>query len=273
MSENWRLIITPPLSGAKNMSLDEVLLHSAASKLEPPTLRLYSWEVPTLSLGYAQSINDVNISKLEQLGWGLVRRPTGGRAILHTDELTYSITAAIDDPLMSGNLLESYQRISKALLGALQILGVNARADSEYSNQVTLGRKEPVCFEVPSNYEVTYLGKKLIGSAQARKNNGVLQHGSLPLFGDLTRITQVLNYEGEEKRKKSADSLLGHAGTVLSLTGKTISLEEAQKAFINAFSSTLDIQFSMCEPDQREWALVSELEKNKYNSPDWTQRL
>lgn len=273
MSENWRLIITPPLTGATNMALDEVLLHSAANKQEPPTLRLYSWQVPTLSLGYSQSSKEVNILLLEQFGWGLVRRPTGGRAILHTDELTYSITAPMDDPLVSGNLLESYQRISRALLRALQNLGVSARADSEYSNQVTSDRKEPVCFEVPSNYEVTVNCKKLIGSAQARKNNGVLQHGSLPLFGDLTRITQVLNYEGEEKRKKSADSLLGHAGTVLSLTGKTISLEEAQKAFINAFSSTLDIQFSMCEPDQREWALVSELEKNKYNSPDWTQRL
>lgn len=272
MSENWRLIITPPLTGATNMALDEVLLHSAANKQEPPTLRLYSWQVPTLSLGYSQSSKEVNILLLEQFGWGLVRRPTGGRAILHTDELTYSITAPMDDPLVSGNLLESYQRISRALLRALQNLGVSARADSEYSNQVTSDRKEPVCFEVPSNYEVTVNCKKLIGSAQARKNNGVLQHGSLPLFGDLSRITLVLNYFDNEMKEKSAHSLLEHAGTVLSLTGLHVTLEDAQNAFISAFSSELDIKFIACEPGVGEWAQASELAKTKYGSPEWTFR-
>jgi len=272
MSENWRLIITPPLPGARNMALDEALMHSAATKREPPTLRLYTWEVPTLSLGYSQSSKDVNLSSLEQFGWGLVRRPTGGRAILHTDELTYSITAPMDDSLVSGNLLESYQRISKALLKALQNLGINARADSEYSNQGNSDRKGPVCFEVPSNYEITVRGKKLIGSAQARKNNGVLQHGSLPLYGDLSRITFVLHYNDGKLREKSKESLLEHAGTILSLTGLHVTLEDAQNAFISAFSSALDISFTACEPGKEEWAIASELEKTKYGSPNWTFR-
>jgi len=273
MSKNWRLIISPPYHGAKNMALDESLLISAASKRVPPTLRLYSWVVPTLSLGYAQSIKDVDFTSLEQLGWGLVRRPTGGRAILHTDELTYSITAAIDDTLMSGSLLESYQRISKALLLALEILGIDAKADSVYSTKVSQGGKVPVCFEVPSNYEITFAGKKLIGSAQARKNNGVLQHGSLPLFGDLTRITSVLNYENEEKRNSSSKALLAHAGTIESLTGLEIPLDQAQNAFIDGFSKSLGISFMASEPDSSELEIAQELENTKYDSPVWTRRL
>lgn len=273
MPKNWRLILSPPLSGAKNMALDESLLLSTALKSKPSTLRLYSWDVPTLSLGYAQSCEDVDFNALEQLGWGLVRRPTGGRAILHTDELTYSVTTSVDEPLMAGSLLESYQRISTALLLALSILGINANADSVYPIQVTSAGKEPVCFEVPSNYEITVAGKKLIGSAQARKNNGVLQHGSLPLFGDLTRITRVLNYENEEKRKNSKAALLSHAGTIASLTGLQISIEQAQEAFIEGFSKSLDVSFTVSEPTKEEIDFANELENSKYSSPAWTLRL
>jgi lipoyl(octanoyl) transferase len=273
MPKNWRLILSPPQSGARNMALDECLLISAASKRMPPTLRLYSWEVPTLSLGYAQSFKDVDYTSLEQLGWGLVRRPTGGRAILHTDELTYSVTASIDDPIMSGSLLESYQRISTALLSALSVLGINANADSVYPTRVPPAGKDPVCFEVPSNYEITVAGKKLIGSAQARKNNGVLQHGSLPLFGDLTRITCVLNYENEENKNKSQTALLAHAGTITSLTGLQISIDQAQKAFIEGFSRSLEISFTISELSKYELEFAEELEKTKYSSPVWTHRL
>ena len=101
------------------MALDEACLLSSAERRSLPTLRLFSWEPPTLSLGYAQKSSEVNFQQLHEHGWGLVRRPTGGRAILHTDELTYSVTAPLDDPVMAGSLLESYQRISKALLAAL----------------------------------------------------------------------------------------------------------------------------------------------------------
>jgi lipoyl(octanoyl) transferase len=273
MSKNWRLILSPPLSGTQNMALDESLLISAAQKNKPPTLRLYSWEVPTLSLGYAQSIKDVNLNSLEKLGWELVRRPTGGRAILHTDELTYSVTASIDDPIMAGTLLESYQRISNALLLSLSILGINANADSIYPTHMTSFGEEPICFEVPSNYEITVAGKKLIGSAQARKNNGVLQHGSLPLDGDLARITRVLNYENEDKINKSQSALLAHAGTIASLTGLQISFDRAQKAFIEGFSKSLDISLTNSEPSKDELEIANELEKTKYDSPVWTRRL
>jgi lipoate-protein ligase A len=271
--DQWRLITSFPAVGSWNMALDEALLLSAARKVELPALRLYSWEPATLSLGYAQHSSDVDRESLERSGWGLVRRPTGGRAILHTDELTYSITAPADDPVMGGSLLESYHRVSQALLAALANLGITASADSVYAPELTANKFDPVCFEVPSNYEITVHGKKLIGSAQARKNNGVLQHGSLPLFGDLTRITSVLRYENDEKRDHAVTSLLGHAGTVTSLAGKSISLEQAQQAFINGFAQALKIEFIPSAPTQAELNHAGELQRTKYANDDWNLRL
>ena len=268
----YRFIETNGNNGAMNMALDEALLISASTHQELPALRLFSWDPPTLSLGYAQKSTDVNRIQLKENGWDLVRRPTGGRAILHTDELTYSIAAPIDDPVMAGSLLESYQRISRALLKALNILGIVARGDSTYSSTKSPGSVDPICFEVPSNYEITVNGKKLIGSAQARKNGGVLQHGSLPLNGDLTRITQVLNYSHEEKRKKAITGLLEHAGTIQSLTGKNISLEQAQQAFISAFSTELGLHIVKSEPSAKEIILTNDLVKNKYATEEWNFR-
>ena len=121
-------------------------------------------------------------------------------------------------------------------------------------------KKEPVCFEVPSNFEVTVSGKKLIGSAQARKNGGVLQHGSLPLNGDLTRIIRALNYPSEEKRLEATQRLLDHAGTIHSLTGKNVTLQEAQNAFITAFAKVLDLEFQQTNPSDSELSMAKELE-------------
>lgn len=273
MTVKWRLLQTEPTIGAYNMALDEACLLSTAERRSLPTLRLFSWEPPTLSLGYAQKSSEVDFQQLHDRGWGLVRRPTGGRAILHTDELTYSVTAPLDDPVMVGSLLESYQRISNALLLALNLLGVDARGDAVYKVAQDQSKKDPVCFEVPSNFEITVSGKKLIGSAQARKHNGVLQHGSLPLSGDLSRITQVLLYPSESKRQEGINRLMSHAGTVESLTGKVISFEMAAQAFTKAFSMELDLELVASKPSIEELLHTHELMDKKYQSDDWTLRL
>jgi lipoate-protein ligase A len=188
----WRLLITPPARGAWNMAVDEAILEGAGHGEVPPTLRLYAWKPPCLSLGHAQPFADVDTARLKSHGWEVVRRMTGGRAILHTDELTYSVTGPIDEPRLAGTVLESYNRLAGALLAAVQDLSlpVEMKEGKAESN----GEPNPVCFEVPSTYEITVEGKKLIGSAQARRKDGVLQHGSLPLTGDLTRICQALAF-------------------------------------------------------------------------------
>ena len=254
------------------MALDEVFLTQASQKMTLPTLRLYAWDVPTLSLGYAQKIADVNLPALKIQGWDLVRRPTGGKAILHTDELTYSISAPVDDPVVTGTLLESYQRISSALQEALEYLGVKTTADKEYANSPENSRLNPVCFEVPSSFEITHHGKKIIGSAQARKSGGVLQHGSLPLFGDLGRITKVLQYDGEGNRKAAEHQLAIHSTTLAAAAGRTIDWKTAAQAFIKAFSTKLDIVFEYSDPGEKELALAAELMQSKYAAQAWNHR-
>jgi len=263
-----------PTSGAWNMAIDETILESIGCGNSLPTLRLYAWEPACLSLGYAQPYSDVDANQLENNGWEIVRRATGGRAILHTDELTYSITGSQDEPQLSGGVLESYRRLSEALLAALHILGLPAKAIPQPQAPGSNNRsKEPVCFEVPSKYEITVKGKKLIGSAQARKREGVLQHGTLPLFGDLTRITQVLQFPDDKKRKEAADRLLLRATNMEISLGYIVSWEAASEAFIKAFCDTLHLQFEPAELSPIELARAEELVYEKYAHPNWTKRI
>ena len=256
------------------MAVDEAILQAIGRGSVLPTLRLYSWNPTCLSLGYAQPFKDVDTQQLKIHNWDIVRRLTGGRAILHTDELTYAVAGPQDDPRLAGGVLESYRRLSKALLAALLILGLPAEAFPQHQNPGSSNRsKEPICFEVPSNYEITVHGKKLIGSAQARRKNGVLQHGTLPLSGDLTRITQVLSFPREQKRKTATERLLLRATNIESIINRVVSWEEASVAFISAFSETLNIQFEPTELTPMELAHAEELVKEKYAHPSWTERI
>jgi len=202
-----------------------------------------------------------------------VRRPTGGRAILHIDELTYSVTAPLDDPLLAGSLLESYRKISLALLAALRKLGIEAAGDKTYSSGSTSAPMNPVCFETPSNYEITAAGRKLIGSAQARKYGGILQHGALPISGDITRITRVLNLLPYEGRIKAAENLIERSTNLETLLGYVPAWQEVADAMIAGFSETFDISFVEEQPSAAEIDLTKQLVREKYSSYAWNFRL
>lgn len=269
----WRLVIDSPGHGAWNMAVDEAILEAAGRKDVPPTLRLYGWEPPCLSLGYSQPVADSDQEALRQRGWELVRRPTGGRAILHTDELTYAVIAPPDEPRVAGSVLESYRRLSQALLAALRELGLPATADEEYTQAAAISRDGAVCFERPSNYEITVNGKKLIGSAQARRWEGVLQHGSLPLTGDLTRITQALVYPTLAARAQAAERLLQRATTVEMALGRLVTWDEAAVAFEQGFARVLDIRFTRSLLTSAETERAAELVRVKFDHPDWTGKV
>lgn len=269
-AECWRLLQSPPARGAWNMALDEALLESCARGDSPPVLRLYAWNPPCLSLGYAQPLHDVDQTRLAALGWDLVRRPTGGRAILHADELTYAVIGPAQHPLLAGSVLESYQRLAHALLAALRFLGLPAEMNEE--SLAPEQAANPVCFEVPSTYEITVGGKKLIGSAQARRSGGVLQHGALPLEGDLTRIVQVLIFHEEAARQRAAERLLQRATTVERALGRPVSWEVAAQAFVDAFRQTFSLCFRHSEPTVNEKARAEELVRIRYANPDWSRQ-
>ncbi len=269
----WRVVKTPPAPGAWNMAVDEAILTAIGRQEVPPTLRLYSWQPACLSLGYAQPFSDVDQARVSQHGWEVVRRVTGGRAILHTDELTYSVSAPYSEPRLAGSVIESYRRLSQALLTALNALALPAQALPNQLNETDKKKQDPVCFEVPSNYEITVAGKKLIGSAQARKKAGILQHGTLPLVGDLTRITQALIFENERERQQAADRLLNRATTVKTAINQNVSWEAAAEAFIQAFAETLNLTFEPAPLTPTEITLADQLVAEKYTHPSWNERI
>ena len=252
------------------MAVDEAILQAVGRGDSLPTLRLYAWQPACLSLGQAQSIKDVDPARLKARGWGVVRRLTGGRAILHTDELTYSVIAPPAEPRVQGSVLESYSRLARALLAAVRALGLPVEMEPNAAPSAQAGG--PVCFEVPSAYEIVSGGKKLIGSAQARKRDGVLQHGSLPLHGDLTRITQALVYPDEAAREAAARSLLEHATTLETAGGRVVPWENAAQAFVDAFETELDLSIERSELSLAEKTQAEELVLKKYDHPDWTER-
>ena len=270
MFDTWRLLLTAPARGAWNMAVDETILEHIGRQESLPTLRLYAWEPACLSLGYAQPYADVDEARIKDRGWEVVRRPTGGRAILHTDELTYSVTAPADEPRLVGSILESYNRLAGALLQAVQSLGLSVEMKAGGGDH---NSPNPVCFEVPSTYEITVQGKKLIGSAQARRKEGVLQHGSLPLKGNLARITDALIFVDETSRQEAGHRLLERATTVESVLGKPVPWREAAQAFIIAFENKLSLHLEEGVLSESEQTRAQELVHEKYDHPAWMKRI
>jgi lipoyl(octanoyl) transferase len=266
----WRLLRHGAAPGALNMAVDEAIARGIAEDLAPPTLRFYAWEPPCVSVGRHQSLAALNVRKCAEREYDIVRRPTGGRAILHTDELTYSVSARQDDPLMSGLVLDVYLRLAAGLVEGLRRLGVQAEPAPGTS------RPGPdvsaACFEVPSAYEIMAGGKKLLGSAQNRRAGFVLQHGSLPLSGDLTRLIECLVLPTPAEQEKLKYSLTEHATTLEKAAGRSIGFEEAGTAMAAGFADALEIELCPGELTDAERTWAAELERDKYGHPDWTER-
>lgn len=252
------------------MAVDEAIARAVAGGLVPPTLRFYAWEPPCVSLGRHQPLAAVDVTRCTQLGYDIVRRPTGGRAILHTDELTYSVIAAQSHPLMSGLVLDVYLRLAGGLVEGLRRLGVEAEPAPGTS------RPGPdvsaACFEVPSAYEIMADGKKLMGSAQNRRAGFVLQHGSLPLRGDLTRLIECLVLPSDAESRNLRSSLTEHATTLEKAAGRSIAFEEARDAIAAGFESALGIELLPDDLTQAEQSWALELARDKYGHSDWTER-
>lgn len=253
------------------MAIDEAISQAIAEGLVPPTLRFYAWAPPCVSLGRNQKIAEIDAARCAALNYDIVRRPTGGRAILHTDELTYSLIASPDHPLMAGLVLDSYLRISEGLVAGLRRLGIPAEP-APGSNRAGPD-VSAACFEVPSAYEIVAGGRKILGSAQARRAKSVLQHGSLPLFGDLTRVVNCLAFADENERTALRASLLGHAATAENLAGRPVSYDAAREALAVGLAEALTIELIPAELTAQERVWTSELVRDKYANDVWTTRM
>jgi lipoate-protein ligase A len=270
----WRLIVdAEPRSGAANMAIDQAIAEACAAGSALPTLRFYQWAPPAVSLGRHQHLTDIDCDRAAALGYDVVRRSTGGRAILHTDELTYSVAAPESEPRVAGGVIESYMRLSNALVLALHRLGVthaqkaggNVRAGPDVS---------AACFEVPSAYEIVVEGRKLMGSAQSRRAGYVLQHGSLPLVGDIARLVAVLSLEESARAALSAE-LSERACTLagalsISEDAPALHFHGLAETFAGAFADELAIEFKPSLLSAGEVRRSAELIRTQFAAESWT---
>lgn len=258
----WRLLLEPePRTGAWNMALDEAIMDAVGAGAAPPTLRLYQWAPPCLSLGRRQPLQGVDLARLRADGCEAVRRATGGWSILHTDELTYSVALTPDDPRADGPILDAYRKLSAGLLVGLTLLGVAAEmkpASASGTHNLTAA-----CFEVPSAYEITAQGRKLIGSAQARPNGRVLQHGSLPLIGDIARVTSYLTFADDVERDQLASHLRERAATLSEVAGRAMPFAEVAHAMRQGFAQALNVTLTPDAPTPAELRRAEELMAEK----------
>ncbi len=260
----FRLIYDRDHDGATNMARDEAISRAVSAGVQPPTLRFYAWTPPAISLGQSQRMSSVDVAACEAAGVVIVRRAPGGLAILHTDEFTYSISLPIHHPLAEGDVMTSYRRIAAAIVQALKNMGVvDANAERVAKEDKAKG---PVCFEAPSDYEVVGGGKKLVGSAQWRRVDGVLQHGSLPLHGDIARVCGYL------VGAPQTEGVRLHAHTLRDALGRDASWDETALAWQHAFADVLDIRFALGEISADEIRCADELMATKYANDAWTKR-
>ena len=270
----WRLVVDEtPRSGAANMALDQALALACAAGESPPTLRFYRWQPPAVSLGRHQPLAEIDLAAAAAHGYEVVRRSTGGRAILHIDELTYAVAAPADEPRVRGGVMDAYLRLSNALLAGLQRLGLQA---DKAAGSVRAGPGvSAACFEAPSAYEITAAGRKLIGSAQSRRARYVLQHGSLPLTGDITRLVDVLALPPTE-RERLRTQLAQRAGNLAQALGvaedaAVVGFEAVATALAQGFAETLNLTLRPGPVSATELRTAARLIREQYANDEWTQ--
>lgn len=264
----WRLIRSGPGAPAWNMALDEALWRSFA-KLGRPTLRLYSWARPTVSLGYAQRASACDLEACARLGLDLVRRPTGGRAVLHDNELTYSLIHSVGG---LGGVWESHRLIAEALALGLRRLGLPVevaavRPRLGFSARPALSG---ACFEAPSPHELTIAGKKVAGMAQVRDRLALLEQGSLPLELDPVQLAAVVSPPDGRPRAAFIALLRERAAGLREF--KPVELEELEAALCAGFSTRFGVELEEAPPAPEELALAEELMERKYERPEWNLR-
>lgn len=255
------------------MALDEALLEWHSRGDIGPVLRFYEWNPATLSIGYFQSVEkEIDMEAVKRHELGFVRRPTGGRGVLHEHELTYSVIVSEDYPNMPETVTEAYRVISGGLIEGFRNLGLQAEFSIPQSREQTDGLKKPksgVCFDAPSWYELVVEGKKVAGSAQTRQKGVILQHGAILLSLDEEKLVSLFKFKSEALRERVRRSLPNQAVAIDRLTDRTITIDECVEAFSNGFENALNIELVPYELSDEQLKFVHEIETRKYGNDEW----
>ena len=276
----WRLIKDSYHNGFINMAIDEAIMIAHREGLVPPTIRFYQWSPPAVSLGYFQDLKkEINIKVCQDLGIDIVRRPTGGKAVLHDQELTYSFIIKENDPLVNDSILETYKKISGGMIRGLSYLGIKAELvplRGKLENHL-LGRSDKarihhldfksICFSVPSQYEVQVEGKKMVGSAQVRKGGVVLQHGSLLIKLEKDKLFSVFNFPSVQIREKLKSKF--KATSLEEILKKKIDFSELSNILPHGFEEEFGVRLVESKLTEPEEKISKVLLENKYSTYEW----
>ena len=253
MKEQWRLLKTNFSTAFTNMAIDRAVLVMSSKGGVLPTLRFYGWEPSAISIGYFQSLEEeVDLDTCRKLGVDYVRRITGGGAVFHEEELTYSIVIPENHPQIPENILESYGKICGAVMRGLDNLGI----ESKY---------------VPINDIITG-GRKISGNAQTRKSKTVLQHGTVLTDVDVEKMFSVLKVPNEKIKDKLIADVRQRVTSIKHVLGKEIRFEDVAKAMKSGFEQEFDIEFVEELLSEEEKELARKFEKECFSARDWNHK-
>lgn len=259
----WRLLRTPAADGFTNMAVDEAILQAHAAGVVPPTLRLYAWQPAALSTGYFQRVShDIALEACARAGVDVVRRLTGGRAVLHDDEVTYSVVVSEEQLARAGaaprSLMDSYRFLSGGLIAGLRRLGLHARlAPGQRAHPGPSGAN---CFAAAAQCDLVVEGLKICGSAQLRRQGMILQHGSLPLSLP------------DPKPYWRAPGPPAQAIDLTRALGRRPHPDEVADALAAGFAEALGVSLAEGELTAGERETAARLRREKYATDAWNYR-
>jgi lipoate-protein ligase A len=255
MRKNWRLILDGQNDGYYNMAVDEAVLNGYLF-INKPTLRIYGWSHPFVSLGYNQKVDKV----LKAAGSvPFVRRITGGGSIFHDRELTYSLTCSLSDLSLPKKVKDSYKVLCSFLIEFYSLLGLKAKfaKDIFYHG---LGGYGNFCFSTYEQFDLIIENKKIGGNAQRRRKDIIFQHGSIPQSIDIEKIKLVIN---------GVDDFAGKASSLNKLLNRDTDFYFLSSQLVEAFKKVFDVEFEKEEISVREKETVEYLLENKYKQDSW----
>ena len=267
----WRFLIDGKLSPAENMAIDEAIFECVQNGRSLPTIRFYDWEPSTVSCGYNQEVDkEVDFAALKKHGFGFIRRPTGGRVVLHDNEVTYAVISPAEGRL-SGNVTKSYSEISKALAKGLKFMSINVDFEKGSLSSEHQRQAANPCFTSSSRYELSCQRKKIVGSAQVRKNNCLLQHGSILLNCNQSKLAQIMPDLTEDQKDRLAKYLKRKTIAINEILSVPISYNKAVKFFISGFKEKWKVDEFVTHKNLETYELeiAEQLRLTKYLTDEW----
>lgn len=275
LDETWRLLDLEAGDGAWNMAVDEALLMAATRGPALPTLRLYAWRRPCLSLGCIQPASDLDLAACERESLPIIRRASGGTAVLHEAALAYSLVLPLGHFLAPGDVVESYRRLGPPVLAALGRLGIEGRlvepAEADRGGRGQ-GLGAVACFVGLAPFEVLVGGRKLVGNSQLRRRGAVLHHSMVPLDFDARRFASLLRTLDPAERSSLAGVLAARVGSARLALGESVAPDHVAEALRSGLAAALGVRLEPGKLTPEERSDAERLVVEKYGDSGWTFR-